>query len=636
MAWLRFYCCFTTILLVSACGGGSSGSSQPTSYESDVVADPTAESTNTHPLLRNSSGDCLNSVSCASSESVVTKYSESPGFIGHVFGLGSTREYSFTLDPQVGTSVTLSHYSGPVATYSAKHYPTAVASERYTYFVFTGPVITDDGKQVLHSSGGGDRVSSPLFQREDGRTNAVGTFLARYNHASKKVSKPLLLHAKHTDDPHDNAVLNFDNDGNLYVLIAGREVRRSSLMFFIESPDQHSRFAADELIIRDISPDNLDYRGYAPSGLIAPPFTPVSYPHLLNTTEGLRLVFTLYCNGNHKNQCAKTTRQIWSAKIAFDPNGDDKATIIDPVPLAAYQGHYFMARVGENRRDIGLVFNYHPEGEVSQRTNLYYLFSNDAGESWQYFHPDTGEPLSAQELLPLTSPSELKLVAALEYDFKDKVKQRIYLKDLHLTGEGSAMNPAALFTLTSGAAQHEPTLSEGHRLMLSYRSQREWQHQTVTDHVDHNYSTGFLFRSDLQEYQVFFPGTRPGNGNAMAGGVPASVKVSAGASEVEYYGAGQSVVGENHYLTSLCEMNYARSIKEAPADGMIGIAAAANPYQFIPVSFNSNMPSAPLMMVDGSGTWYRLPLTIRDADQQGEVALTKISRGEKLNCDDDI
>jgi hypothetical protein len=123
-----------------------------------------------------------------------------------------------------------------MGTYTAKHYPVAVEQDHFTYFVFSGPAPLTNNKTIIASTDGatnpeGSPTANPKFARADGATNALGIFVARFNHQSNKVSAPLLVHAKFTDDPHDNAVINKDDDGNLYILVAGRANKRGAFLY---------------------------------------------------------------------------------------------------------------------------------------------------------------------------------------------------------------------------------------------------------------------------------------------------------------------------------------------------------------------------------------------------------------------
>jgi hypothetical protein len=437
---------------------------------------------------------------------------------------------------------------------------------------------------------------------------------------------------RNTDDPHDNAVINFDNEGNLFVMVSGRNTRRSAQLFLIEKPDQQRIFSADTLTIKDISPDNLNYQSLNIVQVDTPQFAPITYPNLLRTTSGLRLVFTLYCFGITE-QCEQDTRQIWTAKLDYN-SGDSQATLSSIRPLVAYQGHYFMARVADNGNDIAIAFNWHAHGKVDNRTNLYVLLSRDAGESWQYFDRQTQLIASAEAFLPITSFSELSQVAALELtQATENPTEYIYLKDLTWFDSGSQRTPVAMYLESTNPNAVAPDETNEYTSFVSYWENGNWHRQTLTIEQDHNFSSGALIKQGGGYYQTVYPGTPRYLSNALAGGAPARINFALGG-EVQspVYDAGSRVPGTNGYLRDLCEINYVKAVVGKVNEGFFAIAAAGNPYQFVSSTINPNKPNAPLLLTNSVGHWYQLPIDTLNTDDLGEMQLQALEHGNLLEC----
>jgi hypothetical protein len=94
-------------------------------------------------------------------------------------------------------------------------------------------------------------------------------------------------------------------------------------------------------------------------------------------------------------------------------------------------GHYQLSnKTGER---LVTVFNYHPGGNVDQRTNIYLLQSTDLGKSWQTID---GQTLAT----PLTDKHSKALVK--DYEAEGKL---VYLNDLNFDKNG---NPVILAVIS--------------------------------------------------------------------------------------------------------------------------------------------------------------------------------------------
>lgn len=626
---------FLTALLFG-CGGGEGGTSSGQSKPYLVNETASQDRHNFYPHLREPDGQCLENVnsSCQTTTSrTLTRYKQGPGYLGGSFGLGGDSYTDIELDPSV-LGESLSTYSGAAATYSAKHGPIAVATDNYVYFVFSGPAMLDNSKLVATTDAGGETSTTSFFQRADGKSNALGVYLGRYNRQTNKVSSPLLLHVKHTDDPHDNAIINKDAAGNIFVLISGRSAKRSALLFMVENPDSQIEFRGEYLLIRDITPDNLDYQSLALTNFNAPKRAPITYPQLISQADGFRLIYNLYCYGGPDLKCSGGTRQLWSAKLNY-ASGDAKASLTEVRPLAGYGGHYAIAKGSADGQDIAIVFNAHFNGKVSDRTNLYLLLSDDGGQSWQYLD-QSGNRLSAETLLPVQSAQALNKLAVRSFHYPGQaVYHRVYVKDLMLEGRKGNLTPIALYVVSSGNESYRPLQNGQFRLMASYLSESGWRHLTLTDQLDHNFSTGALTRLDDRRYRVFFPATQPGNGNALAGGAPAYLDFSlqGEVSDVSYLFS-PNPVGQSGYLNGLCEANYFRPIAGQQVADFVTLGSAANPYRFESAYFHQDMAAVPLVMANQAGQWFQFPMQITDPDPQDESALIALKANTILSCNE--
>lgn len=636
---IKFILLISGMLIVSACG--SSDSNAPTTQTSSspgyrVGQKATVDPQNYYPHLVDSDGVCLTPDNLSSSCKTnvgrqVTQLSAATGFIGYSYGLNGFNRSDLDLDPNEQERIPT--YSGPTATYSAKHFPVAAEQGNYTYFVYSGPATLDNSSQVLSTDNNGRVTTFDNFLRtSDAKSNALAIYLARYNHKTKKVSAPLLVHVKNTDDPHDNAVLNFDSQGNLYILVSGRSLIRSALLYFIEAPNSQTRFDSNHLILKDISPENIDYTDLGASKITTPDFAGITYPKLLRINDGFRLIYTLYClNGG--NQSCHGTRQLWSAKLTFNSSTSDRALLEQVQPLAALGGHYAVASASEDGKNVAIAFNYLHEASTSNRTNLYVLLSRDGGENWSSISPFSFTESDLTADLPLSTPGELDQANVLNvFPGKGNVLHRIYVKDVSFKMVGGKLMPLVLFVGSSGRYSHNPTLQPIHYLGLAEFTEKGWFTRAISSDIDHNYSTGFLHVQNAQLVSSFFPAAPEENRNALAGGAFAKVKVGLEPNATEYLTVLDQTMTEG-YLTGLCETNYLRRVVHSTEGNIIGIASASNPYKFESHSSNPDAPASPIYLIDEQENLYLLPMVIDSLDENGEASVTLVEKNKPLRCD---
>lgn len=320
-----------------------------------------------------------------------------------------------------------SKYSGGLGTYTAKHRPLAV--------------YAPEVKKTFFVYGG-------TTSAEERHLLAM---IGYYDHATGTVPRPTVVHDKEgVDDPHDDPSLNIDSSGHIWVFVSGRGRLRPGFIYRSIRPYDIEGF---ELIMED-------------------EFT---YPQVwwFENTGFLHL-FTRYTDG----------RELYCS--ASDPEGRGWSL---PRKLAGMGGHYQMsARRGER---VVTAFNMHPGGNVDQRTNLYFLFTDDRGATWQTIE-------GAEVELPLVDPA----CPALVRDYR-KEGRLVYLKDITFDAEG---RPVLLY-LTSG--WHQPGPEGDPRIWtLAHWNGAGWDFREITRST-HNYDMGSLYIEPDGTWRVIGP-TEPG------------------------------------------------------------------------------------------------------------------------------
>ncbi|WP_025764656.1 BNR-4 repeat-containing protein [Dyadobacter tibetensis] len=311
-------------------------------------------------------------------------------------------------------------YSGGLGTYTAKHNPLAIYAPAVnkTFFVY-----------------GGTRNA-----KERHLLCMIGSF----DHASQKVSKPVVVYDKNgVDDPHDNPSLALDQDGFLWVFVSGRGKTRPGMKYRSLKPYSTEGF-------EKISEEEMTYP--------QPKYVPgKGFIHFFTKYSGVReLYFETSADGI-----------TWTEdqKLAGIKRAEDKKS-----------GHYQVT--GQYGGKVVTFMNWHPDGDVDLRTNLYYLQSTDMGRTWTTVD---GRPVEVP-LSDYDSPALLR-----EYF---GVKKNVYVKDVDFDEEG---NPIALYVIGVG---HRPGPDNGPRQwMVMHYNGKDWrEHQITTS--DHNYDMGSLLVED--------------------------------------------------------------------------------------------------------------------------------------------
>jgi hypothetical protein len=282
-----------------------------------------------------------------------------------------------------------------------------------------------------------------------------------YDHETGMVPRPTILLDRKTDDPRENPVISVDDKGHIWIFSC-RYIHRS------KEPYDISEF--------EFVPATK--MGYGKE-----------YMQAWHVPEkGFACFFTRY------NYPAKRT-------ICFMTSADG-VTWSEWTRLAAIdEGHYQIS--APSGRKAATAFNYHPQGKgLYWQTNLYYMETNDFGETWQTVD---GEKLT----LPLTEVNNPALVH--DYQAEDLL---VYLKDIRLDKEG---RPVILFLTSKG---YDPGPRNDPRTWRIARwTEEKWEIRPAMT-SDNNYDMGSLYLEEDGAWRIIAPtetGPQPYNtGGEMA------------------------------------------------------------------------------------------------------------------------
>jgi len=280
-----------------------------------------------------------------------------------------------------------------------------------------------------------------------------------YDHKTGTVPRPVIVHDKQgVDDPHDNGSINIDAAGHIWLFVSGRGRHRPGFKYRSQQP--YSIVAFDR-----ISEEEMTYP------------QPWPLPKL-----GWLHLFTKYTKGRELYWETSPDGRTWSE--------DQK--------LAGFGGHYQVS--GTHGKKVGTFFNYHPDGNVDKRTNLYYAQTEDGGKTWTTVD---GKPLA----LPLSEVKNPALV--IDYEAQGLL---MYTCDLNFDPEG---HPLLLYVTSRGYAPGPE--NDPREFRLTRWTGRRWETSVVAK-TDHNYDMGSLWvaRNEWKVIAPTLPGPQPyGSGGEM-------------------------------------------------------------------------------------------------------------------------
>ena len=340
------------------------------------------------------------------------------GYKGIWFTLGQFSEYG-------------DKYSGGLGTYTAKHIPLAIYAPEVqkTFFVYGGMA---EGRK--------SNADSPDYKGKD-YGNYLLCMAGCFDHKTQTVTKPTVVHDKNgIFDPHDDPTISIDSDGYIWVFVAGRARTRPG--FIYKSRQPYSVDSFDQILEDEICYPQPKY--IAGKGFLL----------LFTKYMGQRL---LYFNTSPDGYTWTEHQQLAAIKRPDDKNA----------------GHYQIS--GQSGDKIVFFFNWHPDGNVDRRTNIYYLQTVDFGKTWTKVD---GVPVS----IPVTEVYSETLIR----EFFSK-GQNVYIKDVAFDEND---NPIALYVYGTG---HEPGPENGlKKWAVIYWNGKEWENHEITT-SDHNYDTGSIW-----------------------------------------------------------------------------------------------------------------------------------------------
>ena len=327
-------------------------------------------------------------------------------------------------------------YSGGLGTYCAKHKPFAIYCEQVdkTFFCYGG-TTTDSNRKLLH-------------------------MVSYFDHATKTVPRPTILLDKKTSDAHDNPVISVDDAGHIWIFSTSHGTSRPSY------------------IHRSVKPYDVDKFELVPAtrldGEVRKPITNFSYMQAWHKPDtGFVNFFTRYGYPAKRTICFMNSRDgvswsRWQRIAAID------------------EGHYQISGIGKSK--AGSMFNYHPQGKgLNWRTNLYYVETQDNGESW---HTVDGKSLS----LPLTEVQN----DALVHDY-ESARLNVYLKDVRFDEND---RPVLLY-ITSKGYESGPK-NDPRTWTIARWNGDEWLINPITT-SDNNYDFGELWMLAADDWRVIGP-----------------------------------------------------------------------------------------------------------------------------------
>jgi len=327
-------------------------------------------------------------------------------------------------------------YTGALATYTSKHAPMAVHAP-------------DAGKTFFTYGGVGEHEQDLWIM--------VGT----YDHDSHEVTRPTIVDRKSEADTlhdtetvydcHDNATLCLDDDGHVWVFVAGRGTVRPGRVY--RSVEPHSADAFEQ---------TYEQERFA-------------YPQPWYVHDRFLLCWTRYTDE-------------WNRELYWQtsPDGHEWS---EPSKLAGFPAHY---QTSERHDDtVVTAFNWHVDGAPDNRTDLYALRTPDTGETWETL---AGTPIDP----PLVRPDN----AALVYDYHAE-DRLVYLNDVTTDADG---NPAVVY-VTSDGFEPGPKNDPRHWEVARWDG-TEWRIHEIAD-TDHNYDSGSVYHREGDWYVLGPTGDGP-------------------------------------------------------------------------------------------------------------------------------
>lgn len=366
------------------------------------------------------------------------------GYHGIYYDLG--QDASFTVG---GQDYKVAKYAGGLGTYPQQTAPIAVYDQasHKTFFVYGG---TLPGQNSLK--------------------NMVGY----YDHATGMMAKPRVVRSVGGTDVHQNATLQIDAAGYLWVFAHSHGTSGSGNVYRSAAPGSINSFidVTASSLLTSLFPGNPDLAYGNPD---------------IRPDGRVMEVHNIYGDG----------RAVHVATGQISGSGDAivwNETSTSDTRLMDFGGHYAISR--RRGEKTGIVANWH-NGGLDHRTNLYYLESTDFGATWTTANGTT---------LPgaLTSSSNPALVHT--FNSNDEL---VYVKSLDFDANGK---PVILFvTVPDGdnvghdAGPHSgggyDAIAGRRKVRTAHYNGSSWDIREVTT-TDHNYDHGEIWVDDEGNWHV--------------------------------------------------------------------------------------------------------------------------------------
>ncbi len=275
---------------------------------------------------------------------------------------------------------------------------------------------------------------------------------SHFDHDTGMIPQPTIVHDKEgVDDAHDNPVITLDEHGYVWVFVAGRGRHRPGFIYLSLEP--HCTEAFERV-----------YEGE------------FAYPQPWWVEgEGFLWLHTRYTRGRELHFATSPDGREWS----------------EPQKLAGMRGHYQVSH-GEGERVV-TGFSWHPNGDVDERTNLYYLETRDMGRTWQTVEGETVDiPLEDDDV---HGP-------ALVHDFEAEGRL-VYVNDIRIDNAG---NPAIV---AATSTDHRPgPYGEPRYYTLARWDGEAWRITNIAP-TTNNYDMGSLYIEDEDTWRFIAP-SEPG------------------------------------------------------------------------------------------------------------------------------
>lgn len=271
-----------------------------------------------------------------------------------------------------------------------------------------------------------------------------------YDHARGVVPQPVVVHDKEgVDDPHDNSSLSIDDQGHLWVFVSGRAQKRPGFIYRSNRPYDISAF-------EQVKKEEFAY----------------PQPWWIKE-QGFLFLFTRYTDGRELYWKTSPDGNTWSEAQQLVSGG-----------------HYQMSN--QSGRRVITAFNAHPDKwNVDGRTNLYFLQTDDRGETWRTVEGQVVSP-------PLDAFDNPALVR----DYRSEGRN-VYLKDIQFDRDG---DPVLLY-ITSRNHKPGPPGAPRRWTVASWK-EGQWHVHDIT-RASHNYDMGSLYVEDDGTWRLVAP-TGPG------------------------------------------------------------------------------------------------------------------------------